>query len=146
VQPPPGERRAPKLIGDGPVVMVDDNDADVDVALRYYKKSRLTRPFIRLAGGEELLAYLDDCDRSSKPLPSLVMLDINMIGIDGHETLRRVRADPRFVDLPVLIMVSGSRSALDRAESASGGANGFFSKPLNAAEYLPFFNALAPDE
>lgn len=128
----------PRLRGGGPIVMVDDNDADAMVARIYHRKAGLEQSFIHLESGESLLAHLDD---ATLPTPSIVMLDINMRGIDGFETLGLLRE--RSDELPVIVMVTSSKSEADQARAEELGADGYFVKPLEGTGYLEFFREIS---
>lgn len=62
--------------------------------------------------------------------PALVLLDLNMPEMDGHEFLRHVRGDPDWTGLPVVVMTAGKVS--------SPGADGFLQKPCDVAEVLRY--------
>jgi diguanylate cyclase (GGDEF)-like protein len=72
----------------------------------------------------------------SAPVPAaaldLILLDVVMPGIGGYETLRRLRADPRSRDIPV-IFITGKDGADHEAEGLSLGAVDYVSKPISAA-------------
>ncbi len=65
----------------------------------------------------------------------LVLLDVVMPGIDGYEVCRRIRADPRFVALPV-VMVTALDAKDERVKGLDSGADDFLSKPINQPELL----------
>jgi diguanylate cyclase (GGDEF)-like protein len=64
--------------------------------------------------------------------PAIVLLDVDMPGLDGHDVCRQLRADPRFANVPI-VMVTGhdDSKAIDLAFEA--GATDFISKPVNWA-------------
>ncbi len=64
---------------------------------------------------------------------ALVLLDVMMPGIDGFEVLRQIRNDPRYFDIPV-IMVTSLAGKTDRLHAAELGANDFISKPIDRVE------------
>lgn len=76
----------------------------------------------------ETLQSLEDQDS----LPCLILLDINMPGMDGRETLIRIKQDERLKDIPAA-MFSTSSSSLDKEFAAKWNAK-FFTKPLVYAE------------
>jgi DNA-binding response OmpR family regulator/predicted Ser/Thr protein kinase len=67
--------------------------------------------------------------------PALVLLDVMMPQMDGHEMLRRVRADPAMASVPVILLTAkaGSEAMLEGLES---GANDYLGKPFEARELL----------
>jgi CheY-like chemotaxis protein len=68
------------------------------------------------------------------PCPQLLLLDLNLPRIGGFEVLRRVRANDRFKNIPVVIVTS-SDSLTDRSEAAGLGA-GYFRKPVTYDEFI----------
>ena len=85
---------------------------------------------VGVSSGEEALAYLD---RGDEPI-DLVLLDVQMPGLDGYEVCRRLRADPRTAFLPVvMITASGDEQ---RIQALEAGADDFVAKPFDSAELL----------
>src|SRR5437764_12405657 len=108
------------ISGAGKRILIVDDDASVRGGL-----SRLLRVsgFIVTcaAGGEAALARL------AESTPDLVLLDLSMPQIDGFEVLRRIRADARTADVPVVMLSAMSDAAL-RDRALEGGANDFLPK------------------
>jgi cyclic di-GMP phosphodiesterase len=65
--------------------------------------------------------------------PDLVLLDVQMPGMDGYEVCRRIRANPRWRLMPV-VMITGYSSIRDRVQALEAGADDFMSKPIDRAE------------
>jgi putative two-component system response regulator len=65
----------------------------------------------------------------------LVLLDASMPGMDGYEVTDRIRQDPMFQDLPI-IMVTGLDGRQDRLRAVEVGVNDFLSKPFDATELM----------
>ncbi len=124
------------------VVMVDDNDADLYIAERCFKKSRLTNPWLSFTNGPDFLRYLGDVKRGDAPMPALVLLDINMPGMSGFEVLAETRDDPFFTDLPVFCMLTSSSDPRDEQRAKELGASGFVTKPGDPANFVAFFDQL----
>ena len=77
--------------------------------------------------------------------PDVVILDVMMPGIDGFEALRRLRADERGRDVPVVVLsAKGQRTMRETAEEA--GANVFMAKPFSNAELVDTVLRLAGEE
>lgn len=71
----------------------------------------------------------------------IVLLDVQMPGIDGLEVLEKIRANPKTQDLPV-VMVTGFASSSDAKRCLSAGATDFFSKPVKLKELVQKINDL----
>jgi class 3 adenylate cyclase len=78
--------------------------------------------------GEQALALI------AEQLPDLILLDVQMPGMNGYEVCRRIRSDPEIQFLPV-IMVTSSEGE-DRVAAIDAGADDFIEKPLNRQELL----------
>ena len=65
----------------------------------------------------------------------LVLMDIMMPGIDGYETMRRIRAQPRFQKLPIIALTAKTMHD-DRAKCLEAGANEYLAKPLESEKLL----------
>jgi CheY-like chemotaxis protein len=131
--------------GDGPVVLVDDSTDDTLVARRCYERSTLGNPFLSFSDGEDFLGHLDTVAQGKSPMPSLVLLDINMPGKDGFEVLDAVRSQPRFAEMPIVMMLTNSDNPRDIERAREHGADAFQTKPLRTKEYVAFFDSLAPE-
>lgn len=117
-----------------PIVLVEDNPADVELTLRAFSRRNLTNPVEVARDGEEALAMLDRW-AAGDPLPVVILLDLKLPRVDGLEVLRRLKIDERFRALPVVVLTS---SAEDRdIETAYRlGANSYIVKPVDFAKFL----------
>jgi CheY-like chemotaxis protein len=131
-----------KLQNDNEVIMVDDSDLDLKIAQRCFAKSKVKNKFVPLMSAASLFAYLEDVKTKKARVPALILLDINMPGIDGHEALAKVRRDASFNESPFIAMFSHSSLESDRERAMAIGANGYQVKPISSLEYIDFFNSL----
>lgn len=89
-----------------------------------------------VSSGEEAIAFLLNGGELPHTCPAkLVVLDINMPGIDGIETLRQIRESSVIGSVPV-VMLSSCRSRLDVERAYRLGANAFFKKPISFEGYI----------
>ncbi len=111
------------------VLLVEDDPGDQKL-MRYALSQQELQSHLEIVGtGEEALDYLERSaeEGSSICRPHLILLDLNMPGIGGKEFLRRVKHDPRFFDIPVVI-VSTSDAAGDIQDSYKMKAAGYIQK------------------
>lgn len=115
------------------LLVVEDNDLDVELLERGLRKAKTPAKLTRARDGEEALHLLAaDENRDDLARPFLVLLDINMPRMNGHEFLARLRANEGLKDTPVFVFTtSSSRNDIDRAYSHN--ANGYIVKPHGAA-------------
>jgi len=74
-------------------------------------------------------------DRVEAERPDLVLLDVMMPGMDGYEVCRRIRANPEYGILPV-VMVTALDPTRERIKGLEAGADDFLTKPVNMAELI----------
>lgn len=127
----------------GAIAIVDDNPADLLLARTCFEMSNLSNPWLEFEGGQELISYLERVKCGEVPTPALVLLDINMPKMSGHQVLELVRSDPIYRDVPIFCMLTGSRESPDRDRAVRLGANGFLVKPDTVEELVDFFSSLA---
>jgi two-component system, response regulator len=127
----------------GAIAMVDDNPGDLELARTCFELSRLTNPWLQFERGLDLLDHLERAKLGEHHLPALVLLDINMPQMNGHQVLERVRGDAYYDVMPVFCMLTGSQEPSDRERAARHGANGFMVKPDTLQELVEFFNSLS---
>jgi len=124
---PPGDPVAPSL-ADCRVLVVDDNELNRVVAAAFLEKAGVGL-VAQAADGAEALAMLDEV------APDLVVLDLMMPGMDGHEMLRHLRANGRHHDVPVLV-VSALGGGAERTRAFALGATDYIEKPINGDEMI----------
>ncbi|UCF91995.1 MAG: response regulator [Desulfobacterales bacterium] len=107
------------------ILIVDDDPLNVKLLAAKLPPEHYEA--IRAYSGEEALAKIAD------EAPDLILLDIMMPGIDGYETTKRLKSDPRSQDIPV-ILVTALDGTDDKIRGLEVGADEFLNKPVNAAE------------
>ena len=121
------------------ILLVEDNPNDVVLTLRAFEKSRFVSEIVVVQNGEEALDYLfatgSHAGRDATIMPDVVFLDLKLPGVDGIETLRRLRADPRTRRLPVVIL-SSSKEEADLISTYDLGANSFVRKPVDFDQFI----------
>jgi two-component system response regulator len=118
------------------ILLVEDNPKDEALTLRALKKSNIVNRVVVTRDGVEALDYLflPDADSNLNPLPQLVLLDLKLPKLDGHDVLRRIRAEPRTRLLPVVILTTSVEDR-DRLEGYRLGANSYVRKPVNFTQF-----------
>lgn len=133
-----------KLKGDGPILVVDDEPGFYDLVVEVHKRSKISNELRFFLSGQQCLDYLDDVKLGKVPLPSIVLMDINMPEMDGIETVKMIRSDPQFRVLPTISMLTTSVHQLDMSRSQFAGANDYVVKPITLDEHVDLFNSLVP--
>lgn len=123
-----------------PVVLVDDNINDAELALRVVRKAVPGTATHHLEDGERAVQYIDALlaavRSGSAPLPRLMLLDLKLPKIDGLDVLQHIRKHDELRALPVVVL-SSSREPSDVSRAYALGANSFIVKPVQFDQYLP---------
>lgn len=114
-----------------PILLAEDNEADVLLLARAFKKAGLANPIHAVPDGEAAIAYLRGdapfSDRKIYPMPVLVLLDIKMPKASGLEVLAWVRKQVK-APLPVVILTSSAMEE-DLKAARNLGVDGYLVKP-----------------
>ena len=106
------------------VLVVEDDQDEQRIVRRALHQHGLDERVKIVGSGEEALEFLD---RDRPHPPKVILLDLKLPGIDGHEVLRRIRADEALRTVPVVI-VSSTDSDSDIGQCYLLGANSFIPK------------------
>ena len=91
------------------ILLVDDDDVDVRVVMRAFEKQRICNPVTVAHNGIEALARLRGTDgQPAMTGPLLVLLDLNMPGMGGHEFLQEIRSDARLAKTLVFVLTTSN--------------------------------------
>ncbi|HEY9828133.1 MAG TPA: response regulator [Stenomitos sp.] len=122
------------------VLVIEDSDEDYEALERFFRKEATQIRLMRQPTGNSALIYLQEClqteDRSRVSLPSLILLDLNLPGIDGRAVLRSIKQNPQLVQIPIVVLTT-SNNPRDVLECYQLGANSYLVKELDVA----LFNA-----
>jgi len=127
------------MTGPARILLIEDSRMDVELTLDAFREARLANTISVASNGEAALDYLFGrgpyADRTTYPLPNLILLDLKLPGIDGHMVLRQIKGTPELKRLPVIILTS-SKEEGDRALSYDNGANSYLVKPVSFEGFL----------
>jgi two-component system response regulator len=118
------------------ILLVEDNPADEALTLRALKKANIINNVVVAHDGVEALDYLAPAGPlgATRELPRLILLDLKLPKLDGHEVLKRIRADARTQLLPVVILTTSVEDE-DRLQGYRLGANSYIRKPVDFVEF-----------
>jgi two-component system, OmpR family, alkaline phosphatase synthesis response regulator PhoP len=100
---------------------------------------RLVQVNLERAGYEILTAYdgIEALDKVKTESPDMVVLDVMMPRMDGFEVLKHLQADPRYQNIPVIMLTAKAQDA-DIFKGWASGVSSYLTKPFNPRELLVF--------
>lgn len=128
-----------------PILVVEDDENDVVLIGRAFRRGRLANPLRFVGDGEAARNYLagtgEFADRDAHPLPVLVLLDLKLPRLSGLELLEWLRADGSLSGVPVVVLTS-SRENRDLERAYALGANSYLVKPVAFEALLELVQAI----
>lgn len=122
------------------ILYVEDNFLDVLLLKKHLGKYSGEITFTNCMDGADAMQYLRSI-KEKADLPGIIITDINMPKMNGHELLEVLKADPVFQKIPVIIF-SGSADEHDVARAYKYHASCYIVKPINLEVYKATVNAL----
>jgi two-component system response regulator len=120
------------------ILLVEDNLDDVKLALLAFKGANLGNTVHVARDGVEALEFLfgpaSGGDQINPKGPMLILLDLKLPRLDGHEVLRRIRSDPRTSGIPVIVLTSSSEER-DVMRTYESGADSYIVKPFDFEQF-----------
>jgi CheY-like chemotaxis protein len=120
------------------ILLVEDNPADVKITQRALRESAVPVELIVVRDGQEAVDYLlrqPPHDSGNWRSPDLILLDLNLPGMNGREVLERVRATPALRHVPVVVLTT-SRRQEDVQQMYAAGANTYIEKPQDFTRFV----------
>ncbi len=125
------------------ILLVEDDPRDVELTMRAFERARLSNPIHLVRDGAAALDFIfatgAHARRRVSGWPMVVLLDLNLPRVCGVEVLRRMKADARTREIPVVILTVSTRDR-DIEECRSLGAANYIVKPVgfqNFSEVIP---------
>jgi CheY-like chemotaxis protein len=119
------------------VLYIEDNLSNLQLVERVLRR----RPAVRLISAMRPQLGLD---LAAEHDPGLLLLDLHLPDMPGQEVLRRLRAEPRTANVPVVILSADARPSLIQ-ELLDRGVRAFLTKPLDVRELLDLVDAVAAE-
>lgn len=118
------------------LLLIEDNPADVRLVREALDESGLAIQLHWAASGEEALGFLQrQVPFQHVPTPDLVLLDLNLPGLSGHEVLARIKSDPALLSIPVVALTS-SAALQDVLDAYRAHVNSYMVKPADFDQFL----------
>lgn len=124
------------------ILLVEDNPGDVRLTREGLQRGRLANSLHDVQDGEAAMAFLKRRPPyENAPRPDLILLDLNLPGLSGHEILEWLKADPDLKEIPVVVLTTSSELS-DVKESYRLQASSVVTKPMDYETFLEAIHKL----
>lgn len=118
------------------VLLIEDNDDDVLMVKRAFKKGRIGNNIFHVLNGEEGVEYFN-----SNNDVELILLDLNMEVMNGFEFLQVRKENPVINQVPVVVLTSSSRKE-DVEKAYLNGCNAYVEKPVDPKVFIDVIHTI----
>jgi two-component system, response regulator len=120
------------------ILLVEDDPNDAELTLMSLRRERLANKVVIVRDGAEALDFLfcrgEYASRTFENLPRLVLLDLKLPRVSGHDVLKAIKADERTRTIPVVVLTSSNHER-DLEECYSLGVNSYIQKPVELTKF-----------
>ncbi len=116
------------------ILLIEDNEGDIVLTQEAFEESKLINKISVIRDGKEAIRFFDNLkDHAEKP--DMVLLDINLPKVNGHEILKHIKSHEKHKSIPV-IMLTTSSSETDILQSYENHVNCYVTKPIDIGEFI----------
>jgi CheY-like chemotaxis protein len=128
-----------------PILAVEDDPVDREMLELAFTRARVENPVVTVSDGREALDYLEAVgrfsDRREQDVPAVIVLDLDMPLMGGHEFLSLLHTKPEFALIPVVVLTT-SQFDQDLIQSYTLGANSCITKPGDFEQLVEIAGAI----
>ena len=118
------------------ILLVEDSPSDANLTIREFSKAKIANNLHWVEDGETAMEYLrNQGEFTDAPRPDLILLDLNLPGMDGREVLEEVKSDTDLKRIPVVILTT-SNDEQDVLRSYNLNANCYVTKPIDIEQFI----------
>jgi CheY-like chemotaxis protein len=118
------------------ILLVEDNEGDILLIKEAFEEAKIVIKMSVVTNGQAALDFLYKKDAYQEvESPDLVLLDINLPILNGHEVLKHAKSDSELKSIPI-IMLTTSSSPKDINSSYANYVNSYITKPINVNAFL----------
>jgi CheY-like chemotaxis protein len=124
------------------MLLVEDNPGDVRLIVETLAENRVYNTLNVVTDGAEALAYLrQEGQYADAKRPDLILLDLNLPRLSGHEVLAEIKKDEGLRRIPVIVLTT-SEQGHDIVRSYDQHANCFITKPVDFDQYVKVIHSI----
>lgn len=118
------------------ILLVEDSPSDANLTIREFSKAKIANNLHWAEDGETAMDYLLQQGKfTAAPRPNLILLDLNLPGMDGRDVLAAVKSNPELKCIPIVILTT-SNDEQDVLRSYNLHANCYVTKPIDIEQFI----------
>lgn len=124
------------------ILLVEDNEGDIFLTTEALQESKIINRLSIVRDGWEAMQFLEKRGvYAQEKTPDLILLDVNLPKMNGHEVLMAVKSNESIKHIPI-IMLTTSSSEKDIYQSYKNFVNCYITKPIDAGDFLKVVSSI----
>jgi CheY-like chemotaxis protein len=116
------------------ILLIEDNEGDILLTTEAFEESKIVNSITVIRDGKEAISFFEALSRKTE-IPHLVLLDVNLPKINGHEVLMYIKNSEKYKSIPV-IMLTTSSSEKDILQAYRSHVNCYITKPIDVSDFM----------
>ncbi|HTI57763.1 response regulator [Mucilaginibacter sp.] len=116
------------------ILLVEDNEGDILLTKEALEDSKIINKISVIKDGKAAISFFESITAKDE-IPDLVLLDINLPKISGHEVLMYIKNSEKYRGIPVIVLTTSS-SEKDILKSYDNHVNCYITKPIDANDFM----------
>ncbi len=116
------------------ILLVEDNEGDIVLTLEAFEESKLINKITVIRDGKEAIRFFDNLENEPEK-PDMVLLDVNLPKVSGHDVLKHIKSHEKHGGTPV-IMLTTSSAENDILQSYKNHVNCYVTKPIDMGDFI----------
>lgn len=117
------------------ILLVEDNEGDIVLTREAFEESKLINKIQVIKDGKEAIRFFETLEEGTHDRPNLVLLDVNLPKVSGHEVLKFIKTHETHRSIPV-IMLTTSAAEKDILQSYKNHVNCYIAKPIDIGDFM----------
>ena len=116
------------------ILLVEDNEGDVLLTTEAFEESKIVNKIIPIKDGRQAIDFFESMKKGEE-VPHMVLLDINLPRVSGHEVLMYIKSNEKYKSIPV-IMLTTSSAEKDILQCYKNHVNCYITKPIDVSDFM----------
>jgi CheY-like chemotaxis protein len=116
------------------ILLVEDNEGDILLTVEAFEESKIVNKIMAIRDGKAAINFFEGI-KNKGDVPHLVLLDVNLPKVNGHEVLMYIKNSDKYKYIPV-IMLTTSSSEKDILLSYKNYVNCYITKPIDVTDFM----------
>lgn len=124
------------------ILLVEDNKGDIVLTTEALEEGKIANTLSVVRDGWEAIQYLEQKEGYGEATPpDLVLLDINLPKVNGHEVLKHIKTSEQLKHIPVIILTTSS-DQVDINKSYQNHTNCYITKPMDVNNFMKVISSI----